>query len=88
MHLLQSGVDLAVIAFWLGHEDPATTHQHVEADLKRRENALQRLDEPRLRPGRFRARERRLAFLTAHWPCGVDRLTGASVRATWPGHSA
>lgn len=30
MHLLQSGVDITVIALWLGHEDPATTHLYVE----------------------------------------------------------
>ena len=34
MHLLQSGVDITVIALWLGHEDTATTHQYVEADLR------------------------------------------------------
>jgi integrase/recombinase XerD len=28
MHLLQAGVDLAVIALWLGHENPATTHMY------------------------------------------------------------
>jgi site-specific recombinase XerD len=26
MHLLQSGVDITVMALWLGHESPATTH--------------------------------------------------------------
>ncbi len=26
MHLLQAGVDLTVIALWLGHESPVTTH--------------------------------------------------------------
>src|ERR1700730_1135114 len=31
MHLLQSGVDITVIALWLGHESPATTHINVEA---------------------------------------------------------
>jgi site-specific recombinase XerD len=34
MHLLQSGVDITLIALWLGHESPATTHIYVEADLK------------------------------------------------------
>jgi integrase len=34
MHLLQSGVDISVIALWLGHESPTTTHQYVEADLR------------------------------------------------------
>ncbi len=32
MHLLQSGVDLTVIALWLGHDSVETTHQYVEAD--------------------------------------------------------
>jgi integrase/recombinase XerD len=31
MHLLQAGVDLTVIALWLGHESPTTTHRYVEA---------------------------------------------------------
>ena len=30
MHLLQSGVDITLIALWLGHESPATTHIYVE----------------------------------------------------------
>jgi site-specific recombinase XerD len=33
-HPLQSGVDITVIAMWLGHEDTATTHQYIEADLE------------------------------------------------------
>jgi len=33
MSLLQSGVAAPVIALWLGHEDPTTTHQYIEADL-------------------------------------------------------
>ena len=31
MHKL--GVDITVIALWLGHESPATTHRYIEADL-------------------------------------------------------
>jgi site-specific recombinase XerD len=31
IHLLQSGTDLAVIALWLGHENPATTHQYLNS---------------------------------------------------------
>ncbi|QTF94550.1 MAG: tyrosine-type recombinase/integrase [Halomonas sp. BM-2019] len=27
MHLLQAGVDISVIALWLGHESPVTTHR-------------------------------------------------------------
>jgi site-specific recombinase XerD len=63
MHLLQSGVDIAVIALWLGHEDSATTHLYVEADLAMKEAALKRLDEPSLKPVRFKAPDPLLAFL-------------------------
>jgi site-specific recombinase XerD len=65
MHLLQSGVDITVIALWLGHEDPATTHLYVEADLAMKEAALRRLEEPSTRPVRFQARDRLLDFLEA-----------------------
>jgi len=46
MHLLQSGVDLTVIALWLGHESPNTTHAYLEADLAMKKRALDRLREP------------------------------------------
>lgn len=46
MHLLQSGVDLTVIALWLGHESPNTTHTYLEADLAMKKRALERLREP------------------------------------------
>ncbi len=65
MHLLQSGVDITVIAMWLGHEDPATTHQYIEADLSMKEAALRRLDEPDTAEIRFRARDNLLDFLEA-----------------------
>jgi integrase/recombinase XerD len=65
MHLLQSGVDVTVIAMWLGHEDTATTHQYIEADLAMKEAALRRIDAPLSRPIRFKASDRLLAFLEA-----------------------
>ena len=43
MHLLQAGVDITVIALWLGHESPTTTHIYMEADLAMKEAALNRL---------------------------------------------
>lgn len=63
MHLLQSGTDLAVIALWLGHENPATTHQYLEADLTAKEAVLHRLDDPSRLPARFRPGDQLLAFL-------------------------
>ncbi len=46
MHLLQSGVDLSVIAMWLGHESTQTTHQYLEADLDCKKRALACLEQP------------------------------------------
>ena len=63
MHLLQSGVDISVIALWLGHESPATTHQYVEADLAMKERALARLLEPEAKLRRYRAPNSLIDFL-------------------------
>ena len=63
MHLLQAGVDLTVIALWLGHESTATTHRYVEADLAMKERALNALQPPSVRAQRFRPTEGILAFL-------------------------
>lgn len=48
MHLLQSGVDLSVIAMWLGHETTQTTHQYLDADLESKKRALATLEPPRV----------------------------------------
>ncbi|MGK5083718.1 tyrosine-type recombinase/integrase [Bdellovibrionota bacterium FG-1] len=42
MHLLQSGVDLAVIQTWLDHLHIDTTHAYIEIDMKMKEQALQK----------------------------------------------
>jgi site-specific recombinase XerD len=63
MHLLQSGVDITVIALWLGHESPVTTHHYVEADLAMKERALARLQEPDTALRRFHATDSLVQFL-------------------------
>jgi integrase/recombinase XerD len=63
MHLLQSGTDLAVIALWLGHENPATTHQYLEADLAAKQAVLHRLADPSPMPARYQPGDQLLAFL-------------------------
>ena len=63
MHLLQSGVDPAVIALWLGHENVQTTHGYVEANLAMMEKALDKLAAAGSAPHRFKADDELLAFL-------------------------
>jgi site-specific recombinase XerD len=63
MHLLQAGVDITVIALWLGHENPGTTHHYVEADLAMKKRALERLREPHARGTRLAPSDALLAFL-------------------------
>jgi integrase/recombinase XerD len=63
MHLLQAGVDITVIALWLGHESTSTTHMYVEADLAMKEKALKSIQAPRGAPPRYRPPDRILRFL-------------------------
>jgi site-specific recombinase XerD len=63
MHLLQAGVDISVIALWLGHESPVTTHHYVEADLAMKERALSTLHEPEANIQRYRATDSLIDFL-------------------------
>jgi len=63
MHLLQSGVDIAVIALWLGHESIETTHGYLQSDIQMKERALAKLQEPNTAPLRFKPSKDILAFL-------------------------
>jgi site-specific recombinase XerD len=64
MHLLQSGVDLTVIALWLGHESIVTTHHYIEADLKIKKEALNNIQEPENKiTSPYRCSDKLLAFL-------------------------
>ena len=63
MHLLQSGVDITVIALWLGHESTTTTHTYLEADLSMKERALERLQPPGTKAARYRPPDQLMQFL-------------------------
>jgi integrase/recombinase XerD len=63
MHLLQAGVDITVIALWLGHESPSTTHMYVEADLAMKERALKSIQAPKTAALRYRPADSVLQFL-------------------------
>lgn len=65
MHLLQSGVDLTVIALWLGHEDISTTHVYMEADLSMKKEALSRLQPVNATRVRYRPPDKLMTFLQA-----------------------
>jgi integrase/recombinase XerD len=63
MRLLHAGVDITVIALWLGHEQIATTQIYLHADLALKERALTRTRPPNTKPGRYRAPDTLIAFL-------------------------
>lgn len=65
MRLLLSGVDVTVIALWLGHEQVATTNVYLHADMSQKERAIARTTPPNTTPGRYRAPDTLLAFLEA-----------------------
>lgn len=65
MRLLHAGIDTAVIALWLGHEQIDTTQIYLHADLQIKERALERTAPATTKPGRFRPTDELLAFLEA-----------------------
>jgi integrase len=65
MHLLQAGVDITVIALWLGHESIQTTHGYIEADLAMKEKALKKMASAGQKTKRFQADDELLRFLSS-----------------------
>ncbi len=65
MRLLLSGVDITVIALWLGHEQVSTTTIYLHADMQQKERAIAQITPPSTKPGRYRPADAVLAFLEA-----------------------
>lgn len=65
MRLLRAGVDITVIALWLGHESTETTRIYLTADLELKQHALDKTRPIGSKPGRFKPPDRLLAFLEA-----------------------
>jgi integrase/recombinase XerD len=63
MRLLLSGVDVTVIALWLGHEQLTSTNVYLHADMSQKERAIARTTPPNTKPGRYRPPDPLLAFL-------------------------
>ncbi len=65
MELLQSGVDHCVIALWLGHESPETTHVYLEADLVFKEQVLKKTKPLDVKAARYQPGDTLLQFLNS-----------------------
>jgi integrase/recombinase XerD len=63
MTLLRAGIDVSVIALWLGHENLATVQHYIHADLALKEQALARTKPQDTPPGRYKPPDAILAFL-------------------------
>lgn len=65
MHMLEAGVSAEVIALWLGHESPVTTHGYVDASLAMKKRALDALQPPKTKGPTTRLDDPLLAFLNS-----------------------
>ena len=63
MRLLHAGIDITVIALWLGHEQMATASIYLHADMEEKERAIARVTPPGTAPGRYQPPDPLLAFL-------------------------
>jgi integrase/recombinase XerD len=63
MTLLHAGIDITVIALWLGHESPASTRVYLHAAMALKETAIARTTPPGTQAGRYQAPDSLLAFL-------------------------
>lgn len=63
MNLLRHGVDLSVIALWLGHESTQTTQAYIHADMRLKEKALAHSTSSGAIPERYCPPDPLLAFL-------------------------
>ena len=65
MDLLHHGVDRTVIALWLGHEKVETTQVYLHADMKLKEQALNKVAHKNVKLKRFRPDDELLEFLNS-----------------------
>jgi integrase len=65
MSLMHHGVDLTVIALWLGHESSETTQIYLHADMQLKERALAHTTLSGVAPTRYKPPDPLLAFLEA-----------------------
>ena len=65
MNLLTAGVDITVIALWLGHTDTHSTDAYLHADNAIKQAAIDRTRPPGVTPGTYQPEPDILAWLTS-----------------------
>ena len=65
MNLLAVGVDVSVIALWLGHADTHTTDIYLHADMAIKQAAIDRTRPPNAPAGIYKPTPDALEWLTA-----------------------
>lgn len=65
MQLLEAGIDSMIIAIWLGHESIESTKIYIKADLKMKENALNKTKDPKLKSLRYKPDNKLMRYLKA-----------------------
>ena len=63
MFLREAGVDISVIALWLGHESIASTQIYMHADLAVKQRALDKTTPLKETPNRYLAPDSLLGYL-------------------------
>jgi site-specific recombinase XerD len=63
MNLLAAGVDISVIALWLGHADTHSTDAYLHADMAIKQAAIDRTRPPDVAPGTYKPEAGILAWL-------------------------
>jgi integrase/recombinase XerD len=65
MNLLAAGVDVSVIALWLGHVDTHSTDAYLHADMAIKQAAIDRTRPPNVPPGTYQPEPDILTWLTS-----------------------
>lgn len=65
VHLLQSGVELSVIALWLGHESLESTQAYMNSDLTQKIKILEKTLPISDKPVTFKPDDNLMEFLKA-----------------------
>jgi site-specific recombinase XerD len=63
MRLLRAGVDITVIALWLGHESLTSTQAYIHADMQQKQEAIEKTAPPGTKQKRYRPPDPLLEFL-------------------------